>query len=156
MQRSGNLYDVPALSGLACAAPPPSAEAFLLLILLCCASSRGTGIASAQPQRQRSEHDMKFLKRCKSLLFTSILPLGLTHPSAQPAFSTRHGDVLEGILGLANMFHPTQDVLFYSSQLLLICICLHYLLGLFAGSRTEGSNSCWVLFTVLPQKIKNC
>lgn len=118
----------------------------------------------AWPLHSPRERDLgkKFLKGCKSVLLTSILPLGWTGPSAQPAFSTRHGDVLEGILGhclsraLENMFHPTQNALFHSSQLSLICICLHYLLGLFAGSPTDGSNSCWVLFMVLLQKNKNC
>lgn len=112
-------------------------------------------LALALHSPRDSNLDVKFLKRCKLLLLTCILPLRATHPNAQPAFSIRHGDVLEGILGhclsraLAKMFHPTQNAVFYSSQLLLIFACLHYLLGLFPGSPTEGSNSCWVLFMVL-------
>lgn len=121
-------------------APPP--KAFTLLL---------------HSPKERSEHKIKFLLRCKAVLLTlHFIPW--SDSSLCSAFSTGCGDDLEGIFGhslswsLAKVFQPTQNALFIDHSFywfMFVCtICLGYLLACWQ----IGSKSYWVLFILLLQK----
>lgn len=97
--------------------------------------SKGTPTVSAQPQRGGSEHNIKFLMRCKAVLLTMnwyILTLSLPFPPDM--VMTRMASLASVLLDLwQTVFHPTHNVLFIDHSVywfIFTCIiCSGYLMA---------------------------